>query len=76
MRTFLIVFLIFLINCISIAQQLPDKLGTVNDYENVFSEKEERILTKLIIKQSKIKGDKISLISIEKFNPSENLDDY
>lgn len=55
---------------------LPAKLALVNDYEEVFSAKEEKTLTKMIKKISKKSGDNLAMISINSFEPADNIQEF
>ena len=48
----------------------------LNDIEDVFDEREEKILKQLLKKTSKIKNDQICLLTVSDFGSYENLDKF
>ncbi len=56
--------------------QFPQPIGFVNDFENILSKQEERILTKMIHEQRAVTKDQIAIITVADIEPHEHLDDY
>jgi uncharacterized protein len=51
-------------------------VGLVNDFENIFSERQERILTKKLKKHEKETTDQIVVVTLSNIEPYENINDY
>ena len=58
------------------AAEFPNYQGIVNDYENVFSAKQEKTLTKLISKNEVKTGSKFIVVSTKNYKPGNNFRSY
>jgi uncharacterized protein len=72
----ILTFFLFSFQLLIAQNFLPAKLALVNDYEEVFSAKEEKTLTKMIKKISKKSGDNLAMISINSFEPADNIQEF
>jgi len=58
------------------AQQYPDYIGQINDYEEVLDDKQEKALMKIINKTEVKSGSKILIVSTKDFKPAGGYKDY
>ncbi len=55
---------------------LPDPFGIINDFENIFTEKEIELLTDKVLEITKTTGVQVAIVSIESIAPYESMFDY
>jgi uncharacterized protein len=71
----ILIISIFIISTIN-AQTFQDYQGAVNDYENVFSEKQKKVLNKLISKNEIKTESRFIIVSTKKYTPDNNFRTY
>jgi uncharacterized protein len=75
-NTILVFGLTLLLSISTYASNFPDYIGVVNDYENVFSEKQEKCLSKILHKNEAVNKVKIIVVSTNSFQPAQNYKKY
>lgn len=72
------IFLAFLVVSTSLlhAGEFPDKIGIVNDYENVLTPKQEKSLIKIITKYQSKTNVKMLVVSTKNFKPATSIKKY
>mgnify|MGYP006200049705 FL=1 len=71
-------YLLLFITLFSCGQSIfPEKIGSVNDFENIFTEKQKEELTQIIIEFEKQTSNEIAIITLEEIHPTyEDFDKY
>jgi uncharacterized protein len=58
------------------ATEFPNYKGVVNDYENVFNDKQEKVLNKVITKNELKTGTKFVVVSTKNYTPAKDFRTY
>lgn len=71
-------YLLLFITLFSCGQSIfPEKIGSVNDFENIFTEKQKEELTQIIIDFEKQTSNEIAIITLTEIHPTyEDFDKY
>jgi len=82
-RALILSFLLLTIFQVSFSQtdkresfQFPDQIGSINDYEKLFSDTEIKELIDIISKHEKETSNQIVIVSVNTFEPFETLFQY
>ena len=71
-------YLLLFITLFSCGQSIfPEKIGSVNDFENIFTEKQKEELTQIIIDFEKQTSNEIAIITLKEIHPTyEDFNKY
>lgn len=71
-------YLLLFVTSINCSQSIfPEKIGSVNDFENIFTEKQKEELTQIIIDFEKQTSNEIAIITLKEIHPTyEDFDKY